>query len=352
MRLRPLVPLLAALAFFLAAQTAAAGQSRYSPLVQRHAGGWIDWQEGAIYGIGRGMPDMHGGSRPMARRAAKMIALQSILKIAAGIHIDGQKTLRELAAGSGTIEIEALIQFTEQRQLWVGNAPRPYYETVLRAPMTGIGGLTARLVQALRNRPMNRPPPAQTLPDESHPWLVLDVRQAARTRSVSPALFPRILAEGGRTLYDVDGVDTEALVARGMARYVTTSGSDGTVGFGGDRTGPRGAACRHPVSASAVMHAGRTGPGRTIVKEVVSIRGAGGTDLVVSENDAKSIAAEDALSRILRRCRVIILMPHPDVRIETGRGSPASEFVSLLAPIGLPLSTSAGGPAIGPGPPR
>jgi hypothetical protein len=346
MRLKSFVPLFAALFLFLAA-SAAAGENRFAPLVESFAGGWIDWREGAIYGIGRGLPDMHRGSHPMARRAAKVIALQSILKIAAGIRLDDRRTLQDLAAGSGAIQLEALIQFTEHRQLWVDNVSRPYYETVLRAPMTGIGGLTARLLQALGSRPMNRRLPAGPLPDEDQPWLVLDARRAGRTRSVTPALFPRIVSESGRPLYDSDLVEPEALIVRGMARYVTAGGPGSRLGFSGDRPGPAGGPFLERVSAQGETKGGPAGSAPVIVKEVVSVRGAAGTELVVSQKDAKSVANEDAASRILRRCRVIILVPHRTGAVQSTGSRPVPDPGTGSAPFRLPMPASAGRPVIG-----
>ena len=329
--------LAAAMALFLTVSDTAAGENRFMPLVESYAGGWIDWAEGAIYGIGRGAVDLHNGSRPMASRAAKVTALQSILKIAAGIQDDEAKTLRDLSARSGAIELEALIRFTVWREGWVTNVARPYYETVLRAPMTGIEGLTARIVQALRDRPRQWDRTPGALPDENAPWLVLDARRAGRALSISPALFPRIVSERGKTLYDLARADEKALVHRGMARYITAAEDTDARRFG--RVLPDRAVVR-PATASAgggEPVGSWKMPGRYVVAEVVAVRGAANTILVVGERDAASLLSEDAVSGILKRCRVIIVVARPQAAFQNRSNGPAPVLRPPFAESQVPI---------------
>jgi hypothetical protein len=53
-----------------------------------------------------------------------------------------------------------------------------------------------------------------------------------------------------------------------------------------------------------------------IVTEVKKAQGLMKTNLIISENDAQKIAAEDGSSRILKKCRVIILISSPVGGIE------------------------------------
>jgi hypothetical protein len=309
--------LAAVLVLLLTVPNSAAGENRFVPLVESYAGGWIDWAEGAIYGVGRGALDLHGGSRPMARRAAKINALQSILKIAAGIQVDDANTLRDLSAGSRAIELEALIRFTVRREGWATHTARPYYKTVLRAPMTGIEGLTARIVQALDDRRRNWDRAPEPLPDENAPWLVLDARGAGRALSVSPALFPRIVTERGKTLYDLSHAEEDALVRRGMARYVTPVGDTDPRRFG-NFPPARQTGRLMPVSEVGAAPVGSWNmPGRVVAVEVVAVRGTANTILVVGERDAARLLSEDAVSGVLRRCRVIILVDRPQAAFQS-----------------------------------
>ena len=307
--------LITAFVLLSAASGLAGSENRFVPLVESYARGWIDWDEGAIYGIGRGELQRNGGSHPKARRAAKITSLQSILKIAAGIHVGDGTTIEDLSTGSQTIELEALIRFTVHRERWIETAPRPYYETVLRAPLNGIEGLSARLYRALKNRPLQRNRPPSSLPDEDKPWLVLDARRAGRTLPVSPALFPRIVTESGKTLYDISRVEQEALVARGMARYLTPANRTARRIFRTNPPATRTGLLNEAPSATVAEPALRPMPGKYMVMEVASVRGAANTTFVLSAENARSIEAEDAFSRILKRCRVIVVVPRPSASL-------------------------------------
>ena len=77
-----------------------AGESRADerllPYVEKHANGWIDWDKGLIYGIGQGFLSKNNNSKPRALGAAQLLASASIVKLAAGIHLDDQNTLETI----------------------------------------------------------------------------------------------------------------------------------------------------------------------------------------------------------------------------------------------------------------
>jgi hypothetical protein len=62
---------------------------------------------------------------------------------------------------------------------------------------------------------------------------------------------------------------------------------------------------------------------RYIVKKVETVQGLAHTNLIVSNDDAQALATEDAASRILKKCRVIVIVNSPIGGVEgsTGRGS-------------------------------
>jgi hypothetical protein len=328
--------LLAAVVVFVpVAAGFAADAPSFSPYVERYEGGWIDWSEGAIYGIGRGDLQRHSGSRPMARRAAKIIALKSILRIAAGIHVDDRRTIQDLSTGSAVIELEALIHFTVHREGWVQNATRPYFESVLRAPMTGISGLTGRLVGALGegapSRKVTPPTPGEPLPDEDAPWIVFDARLPGGA-AARPALFPKIVSESGRVVYDRPQVDETALVARGMARYVTLAGPTDRLLSQRSRAARLIARLWSTPEAAAGEKGGPKKRRRYIVTDVAAVQGLARTNLVISEQDAERLRAEDAASRILKRCRVIVIVSSPTGGVEGRRiVSPPEAFAGLAS---------------------
>ncbi len=339
--IRKLVFLLLAALTALPAAGLCAESPAFSPYVESYGSGWIDWEEMAIYGIGRGMLDRHAGSRPMARRAGKIIALQSILKIAAGVHLDDRRSLTDLGAGPLVIELNALIHFTEHRQVFVEGASGPYYEVVLRSPMTGIQGLTGRLVDALKDRPLHwdkLPQKGGGYPEaDDAPWLVLDARRPAGAEPLTPALFPKVLTGSGRVVYDLDRVDEEALKQRGMVRYVTMTGPSERLH--GSRPDPDRWLSRllFPSPAEAGEDPPRKKRRRFIVKDVEQVRGLAKTNLVISEQDARSLQAEDASSRILERCRVIVIVSSPVGGVEGRRPvRPSAPMAAVLIPLPAP----------------
>jgi len=342
--------------FVLATAGLTADPPSFSPYVQRYEGGWIDWSEGAIYGIGRGDLQRHSGSRPMTRRAAKVIALKSILRIAAGIHVDDRRTLQDLSTGSAVIELEGLIHFTVHREGWVQDVARPYFESVLRAPMTGISGLTGRLIDALgEEAPTARDAPSAPggpLPDDDAPWIVLDARPAGRTASVSPALFPKIVSESGRVVYDRPQVDEKALVARGMARYVTLAGPTDDLLSQRSRVARLVARLWSTPEAAAGEKGAPKKRRHYIVTDVAAVQGLARTNLVISEQDADRLRAEDAASRILKRCRVIVIVSSPAGGVEGRRSvSPPEAFAGLGPPARMRLPAVAAGRTLPPGAP-
>ena len=50
---------------------------------------------------------------------------------------------------------------------------------------------------------------------------------------------------------------------------------------------------------------------RYIVKDVKAVQGLAKTNLVVSAKDAKNLKAEDSASRILKKCRVVVIASSP-----------------------------------------
>lgn len=311
--------LLLGLASLLPALPVPASGFESTPYVDKYPHGWIDWDDSVIYGIGRGYLDRNDGSRARAQRSARIIALQSILKLAAGVNLDDRHTLEMLGRGPATIEIRALIHFTEDKTSFVPEGPRPYYETILKTPMTGIEGLTSRLLSALKKsdgnwRDFPRPSVPGSPEDGAAPWLVLDARHLPPTGRPRPALFPQIVSASGEILYDLNRVEERALIDRGMARYVRSDEPRARLRSetetGG--TAPSRLSGLFGVPAAiAGEKSERKKRQHFIVKDVETVQGLSRTNLVISETDARQLKAEDAASKILKRCRVIVIVSSP-----------------------------------------
>ena len=294
----------------------------FSPYIEPHPDGRIDWDGGRIDGVGKGYLHLNGGSRQKAYRAAQMMALQSILKIAAGVRLDDRETLKTIGGGKVAIQLRGLIRYVELERRFVQNVDQPYFEVTRRAPLKGIDGLTARLLDHFQSTQIPwtgfpRPADGAETGDEIETWLVLD----ARGQDVEPALFPQVLDEAGGVLYEVDDVDHAALTERGMARYVVSDLPPGQLGAGRSRLEDLiervvfGIASPSPAYAED-KPAGEDGKRRRrrrqyVVKDVKAAEGLTKTNLVISERDARDLKKVNAASKILKKCRVIVVVNSP-----------------------------------------
>lgn len=305
----------------LAAAAPSIGQNEaadFAAYIQRYGDGEIDWDAGIIYGRGIAyLEDQKGGSRQMARRAAQVMAAANIVRLAAGIRLDDRRLVNDLGGGQIVIRLKAFLTVVDHSARFVENNGKPYYEIVRKTPVTGIKGLTRQLLARFGDSVSEglkwpeAPAPASPIAptDDDGPWLVLDARHLASTGQVQPALLPTISAADGRILYDWRRVSPDALEMRGMARYVV-SDTDARRWRSSAAAGSDLMAFLSPTQALADDGAPARSHGRRryIVKRVENAQGPARTNLVVSNADAQALASEDAASRILKKCRVIVIV--------------------------------------------
>ncbi len=318
----------------------AAAQSDPHTLLQPHFErsvlGWIDWDNGMIYGVGRAYIAHNDNSKARTRGAAHVVASGNIVKLAAGLRLDDRRTLEALGGGRVVIQLRAFLRVMEQEVNTMEEVPQPYVEVILKSPIAGIEGLTAKLLSHLHQSPGEwQEFPATTAgpprDDTGEPWLVLDARRLALRGGIQPALFPKILTPSGETVYELKAVDQGALVERGMARYVRSSASRGALLGRSDLENlpPGIAALLLPETAEAAApepfdweerepREKKKKRGPLIIKDVKQASGLLQTNLVISEEDARQLKAEDASSQILKKCRVIVIVSSPIGGVEGG----------------------------------
>jgi len=298
------------------------------PHIERSPLGWIDWENGMIYGVGRAYVQHNDNSKARARGAAHVVASGNIVKLAAGLRLDDRRTLEALGGGRVVIQLKAFLRVMEQEVNTMDEVPQPYVEVILKSPIAGIEGLTAKLLHHLRQSPgeWQEFPAVGSGPaedDDDAPWLVLDARRLALRGGVQPALFPKILTPSGETIYELKKVDQSALLERGMASYVRSSASHNALlarHAPGDR--PSRIARLLPPAAEAASMEPFNWEGKAprdkkkkreplIIKDVKQASGLLQTNLVISEEDARQLKEEDASSQILKKCRVIVIVSSP-----------------------------------------
>ncbi|MBU0483556.1 MAG: hypothetical protein KKB30_03475 [Proteobacteria bacterium] len=304
--------------------------NRFGSYIERHANGWIDWQEGLIYGIGRGYLDKNNNSRPRAQGAANVLASASILKLAAGVHLDERETLETLGKGRVVIQLKAFMRDRQHKSSFIDDVKEPYFEVINVASMKGISGLTARLLTHLKDQdPEWKDFPIPTGPrqseftpnDEDQPWLVLDARNLPDNQQVQPSIFPKVVNENGEAIYSLQEVEEAALLNRGMMRYVVSDESPEDLRSGPDSIERIMARAQiWPVSEAMAATEKREKRRKYIVQEVKQVQGLAKTNLLVSAADARELKAEDVSSQILKKCRVIVVVSSPVGGIEGGLG--------------------------------
>lgn len=291
-----------------------AGPPAFSPYLESFPNGKIDWDQGYFYGIGKGYPHLNGGSRAKALKVAQAEALSAILQVAAGIRLDDQKTILDLQKDQVILRLQAFVRYEPHERVYVQDKGKPHYRVTYRAPIKGLQGLTKILLDHFKGKPdtwKDFPSPERNKEtnDEEGPWVVLDARQLRDGKKAQPALFPKVLTEKGEVVYDLSRAEEGAVVRRGMARYVVSDKP--REAWGASKAG----------FLQSVMNVFQSSPawaqergnrkkrrGSYIVTNVKQIQGLKKTNLVISEGDAKRLKQEDTSSKILKKCRVIVVV--------------------------------------------
>ena len=286
--------------------------------------GWIDWENGIIYGVGKAYLNQNDNSKNKSLRADQLIAQQSILKVAARIRLNDRQTLETVGKDPGLIHLKALMRSTEHQVEFESNDNQPHFKVTLKAPITGIEGLTVNVLNHLKKTSAEwqffpKQPAKRDVENEEAPWLLLDARPLMAQHEVKPALFPKIITPSGRTIYDLNTVEKDALIKRGMAQYAV---SNLTTQQLRSKTNIKDDMISSVLQLLFVRkaYAGEDKKKRKrrkfIVSEVKQAQGLMKTNLIISEDDARRVSAEDGSSRILKKCRVIILISSPVGGIE------------------------------------
>lgn len=300
------------LTIFLFISPAWASDTGFLSYIEQTPNGKIDWNEGYFYGIGLGYPHLNDGSKAKALRVAQAGALSAILQVASKVRVDDRHLLKDLAREKLIIQIRGLVRYEPYKREFVKKRPHSFYRVIYRAPLSGVEGLTSRLLNQLKTQSSSwkdLPQPGRFGDDDSsHPWLVLDARGVEKQTPVQPAIFPKIVTDKGETIYEVNKVDEGALKKRGMAKYVVS-----------DKNRDELASCPtqapwnwlfdlvSPGAAQAQERQKRKRRGKYIVKDVQGVQGLMKTNVVISESDAENIRKEDASNKILKECRVIVI---------------------------------------------
>ena len=245
------------------------------PLIQVIGNGEINWSEQHIRAPGSGAPNPDApniaAARLGAERAAKADAMRNILETIKGVRIDSQTLVVNAMTQSDVIrtQVQGIVRgarVVNTRYLSDGAV-----EVTVEIPMTG--SLTQTLL-----------PPAslgtQSVPKEGnavYTGIVFD----SRGLGVRPAMAPKVFDEDGREVYGSAFVSPEWATKYGIVGYVKDLD---------------GAKKNDRVTANP------------LVLKAVKISGTGGSDLVISNADARGLKDMSKNLSFLEQCRVLIVV--------------------------------------------
>ncbi|GAB6271839.1 hypothetical protein KN63_04000 [Smithella sp. F21] len=249
--------------------------------------GLINYQDGYIESVGTGAPPerFYGKpqARPMALRAAQVDAFRNLLETVQGVQIDSQTTVKDFAVESDVINtaISGMVkgaQIVRKEYLSDGTV-----EVTVRMPLSGVA--KAVIPQAIaddkkadmkEHKPLSfskKPAPQ----DEVYTGLVID----GRGLQARPAMSPKVFDENGSEVYGTLIVNKNYAMQQGICGYAR----DLTAAQSNTRV------TNSPLTVKAVR-----------------AQGAGMSEFVISNEDAKLIRSAKQNLAFLQKCRVMVVL--------------------------------------------
>ena len=240
-------------------------------VVETLPGGQVDWTEGVVLSRSSATGSTLRGARAVTGQAAVQAARQGLWGGLAQVRLDARQMLGS-AVMQAEVQRQALEAFIAQAAVVETRyLPGGTVETAVQVPFAG--QLTALLLSPSSAMIPDGAPAAEAV----HTGVVIDARGLA----IQPALLPRIVDESGQSLYAPEVVDVEAAVQQGYIAYARAFGQ-----------------------APAPARIGE----RPLVLRALRVAGDARVDLVLSHAEATRIRDYAATRRLVRQCRVLIVM--------------------------------------------
>lgn len=287
--------------------------------------GRIDWENKVVRAVGDGVPPPNAISPAQARVRAKRAAIDEayarLLEMVQEVRVDAESTTRNFVNEHRAVrtKVEGFIKNAEIEKL--RHFEDGSYQVMMRMPLHGQKGLTSAIfplqlqnvnkvrigfeisqedapartptstyqpsavttgaeatVPLQREVMAAKPPEASATPGEKpYTGLIVD----AQGLGARPAMYPRILTASGEALFDVSTANPNAVIEEGLAEYRKTLEAARAVSRVGD----------HPLIVKATRVSGKYG-----------------ADLVVSDEDARTIAQANEQRDFLGEARVAVVL--------------------------------------------
>lgn len=280
------------------------------PFIEKFDKGHIDWEEGYYYARVtvpfqkkfRGRLLNKAMQRVMAERVAEALSDSIFLQLAADIRVDAENTLKDLAGDETTIRVMGNIKGREKVSL---EEKGSLLKAVYRVPMRGVNGVVSNLYDRVVRKlfSLNKVSQFSKTADEKRAGPVLYID--ARGTGALPALFPRILDESNKTVFDVSMMEKERAIKNGVAAYVTTNSHQwGKKSSGPQLLIPNDYLLVRAIGFSEVKK--RTKRKRKAIKAIDSM-GTLRANIIIGKKDAALIAEKNKKNGFLKKARIVVI---------------------------------------------
>ncbi len=282
-----------------------------TPHVQVTKFGRIDWAKGHVTAIGVGKAKSDSPrDRQMAERGATIVAARNAMALTMGLKVDDQGRLSGLK--NGTVSIQGKIREHKVFMVdWRPDDTPPTCQVKLRVPLWGVKGVCTVIYDQVRRETSRRGGSRVVLKSEqtdvSRSWLVID----ARGLGTEPSLFPTVVDESGRVVYDVVTIRDTSQEAMRPVRY-----AESRLSFE-ELSARAGLRADSDSGAAAEPDASRPMERLRMVRAVRSTSSK--SRIVLANDDASALSQSAECASLLRGGRVIVLVDSPEERIEIGQ---------------------------------
>ncbi len=246
--------------------------------------GSINWTEGVIQATGIGTPpeEFYGKpqARPMALRAAQLVAYRKLLEVTRGVRVDSQTLVEDYTVKSDVVrtQVEGMVkgaQIVKKEYLSDGSV-----EVTLQVSLhAGFAQLIlpSEIQHVEKLRPISGTPYALGSGGRAYTGLIID----AQGLGARPAMSPKIVDENGKEVYGSAYVSREFAVQQGMSGYARD--------LAAAQANPR--VTNDPLIVKGLR---TQGPGKC--------------DIVISNADAAKILSSSENLSFLQKCRVMVVL--------------------------------------------
>lgn len=279
------------------------------PFIEKFAIGYIDWEEGHYYATVtvpfqkefRGRPLSAAMQKVMAERAAEALSDSIFLQLAAGLRVDAENTLKDMARDNASIRLMGNIKGREKVSLEEKSGE---LKAVYRVSLRGVDGVLSNLYDrvAPKQFSFNNTHLLSKVAEEENRKIVLIID--ARGIGAMPALFPQILDESNRLVFGASMMNKENAIENGVVSYVTLNPNYATY----NSSTSYYSASDNIVFVKAItkIKKKRKKRKRRAIKATKSF-GRLKANIIVGNDDAAKIAAANKKSGFFKTARVIVI---------------------------------------------